>query len=61
MLFMEEVECGTAEEQNAEGRKWIEIHQDPGAGDSVNPRYGQQETQRGDDRYGEIGHVFTPF
>ena len=58
---MKEVEGGTAEEQDAEGWKRVEIHQDPGAYDSVDPCYGQQETQRRDGCDGKKGHDYSEF
>ena len=54
---MKEVEGSPAAEQDAEGWNGIEIHQDPGADDSVDPCNGQQEAQRRDDGDGEISHV----
>ena len=60
MSFAKEVESDPAEKQNSEGWKRMEINEDPGADDSVDPSDGQQETQRRDDGDGEVSHVL-PF
>ena len=58
--FVEEVKVGKpADEQDADGWNGVEIHEDPGADDSVDPCYGQQEAKRGDGRDGKKSHVFS--
>ena len=61
MLFTKEVESGTSDEQDAEGREGVEINEDPGADDSINPCDGQQKAQRRDDGDGEVSHVLPLF
>jgi len=56
------VEVGSpADEQDGEGWNGVEINEDPGADDSINPCHGQQETQRRNDGDGEVSHGLPLF
>jgi len=49
----------SGERQYAEGQERTEVEKDSHADDPVDPGDGQQEAQRGHDREGDEGHVFS--